>query len=91
MNEGFNSLEEAVLCFYDSNNVHRSEAQKWLTELQSSPRIWSAIWDELLPSKVSTIEKTFLYNFLIKIFLSNFQYLPFSAYSTSVLRSNFVT
>lgn len=55
MNGGFNSLEEAVLCFYDSNNVHRSEAQKWLSELQNSPRIWSAIWDELLPSKVSTI------------------------------------
>lgn len=53
MNGGFSSLEEAVLCFYDSNNVHRPEAQKWLTELQNSPRIWSAIWDELLPSKVS--------------------------------------
>lgn len=54
MNEAvFNSLEEAVLCFYQSNNVLQAEAQKWLTELQNSPQVWKAIWEELLPSKVS--------------------------------------
>lgn len=48
----FTTLEEAVLCFYQSNNVLQSEAQKWLTELQNSPQIWNIIWEELLPSKV---------------------------------------
>lgn len=56
MNEApFNSLEEAVLCFYESNNPLQPAAKKWLNEFQNSSEIWKAIWEELLPSKVSNL------------------------------------
>lgn len=53
----FASIEEAVLCFYQSNHVLQGEAQKCLTELQNSPQIWDIIWDELLLNEVSRITK----------------------------------
>lgn len=51
----FQTLEDAVLCFYQSNNPKRDEAQKLLTELQNSPEIWRIIWEQMLMSKVQII------------------------------------
>ncbi|XP_065210283.1 importin-13 isoform X2 [Planococcus citri] len=70
MNEvSFNNLEEAVLCFYQSNNPLQAEAQKWLTELQNSPQIWKVIWEDLLPSKRTELQfygATILHSKLLK-------------------------
>lgn len=52
----FQTLEDAVLCFYQSNNPKRDEAQKLLTELQNSPEIWRIIWEQMLMSKFPEIQ-----------------------------------
>lgn len=66
MNEtSFSSLEEVVFCFYQSNNIRQSEAQKFLMELENSPQVWEIIWNELLSSKVRLFFKNWCYGDLL--------------------------